>query len=274
MALPLLPLALLGGSVALPFIAQALWGGGKEVQPRYPWETSLGRETLDLIRAFQPTEYTGQLTVPITPTEQALAQALAQPLYLTPAKQYLLDALSGQYLRPETHPYLQAMTQEIQRQTETAINRALDDVLARTQRAGIPGGSAEQNLRQRVAQEVAGQTAGQLAQLYGGLYEAERQRQQALLPMYLQYALAPQQQALAGLSAQQYLRQAMLQNLLLPYQEWQRYRQEMMLPITARMQLLGMPATYPQYRLPDWYYWLAPLSQGLATAGGYMLGRA
>lgn len=266
-------IALAGAGLLLPFIAQALWGGGKEIEPRYPWETSLGRETLDIIRQFQPTSYTGQLTIPIMPTEQILAQALARPLYLAPAQQYIADVLGGRYLRPEEQPYLQTLRQEIERQAETATRQALEDIVSKTQQAGIPGSSAEQTMRQRVAQEIARQTTEQLGRLYGGFYEAERQRQAQMLPIYLQYALAPTQQALAGLQGQQYLRQALLQNILLPYQEWMRTRQEALIPIQARLQMLGMPAEYPQYRLPDWYYWVSPLSQMLTLSGGYMARR-
>lgn len=268
-----LGLILAGVGVGLPILGALFGGGAQRVEPIYPWTTALGREVSEIIGRVTPQMYPGQLTLPISPTEQMLAQALAQPLDLMPAQEYISRALAGEYLRPESQPYLRAMEQAIGREARRATRRAVEEMAGQVQRAGVPGGSAEGVLRQRIAESVAQQTAGQLAQLYGGLYEAERQRQQALLPIYLQYALAPQQQALTGLQAQQYLRQAMLQNILLPYQEWQRYRQEQMLPIQLRLQLMGQQAFYPQYRMPDWYYWLAPLSETAMAGAGYLLGR-
>lgn len=267
-----LGLILTGASIALPFIAQAFGGGAKEIRPTYPWETPIGQRIFDILS--QPAQmYTGPLTVPITPQEQALVAALSRPLSLDlePARSYMIRALSGEYLRPERQPYLQALTQAIETARQRTLGQALDEISSAVQKAGIPRGSAEANLRQRAAESIMQQTAGQLAQLYGGIYEAERQRQQQLLPIFLQYALAPTQQALAGLQAQQYLRQAMLQNILLPYQEWQRYRQEQLLPLQAYMQMLQIPATYPMYRPPDWYYYVAPASEMLGMAGGYLL---
>lgn len=268
-----LSLILAGIGIGLPILGALFGGGAQRIEPIYPWTTELGREISRAIGGVTPQMYPGQLTLPITPTEQALAQALAQPLYLAPAQDYIARALAGEYLRPEAQPFLRAMEQAVRSAGERATRRALEDMAGQLQRANIPGGSAEGVLRQRVAESVAQQTAGQLAQLYGGIYEAERQRQQALLPIYLQYALAPGQQALAGLQAQQYLRQAMLQNILLPYQEWQRYRQEQLLPLQLRLQLIGQPAYYPQYRMPDWYYWITPLSEAAMLGAGYAAGR-
>lgn len=267
-----LGLILTGASALLPFIAQAIGGGAREIKPRYPWETPIGQQVLDILR--QPAQfYPGQLTLPLTPQEIALAEALSRPLALDlePARSYMIRALAGEYLRPETQPYLQALTGAINTARERTLRQAIDEIGGAVQRAGVPKGSAEANLRQRAAESIMQQTAGQLAQLYGGIYEAERQRQQQLLPIYLQYALAPSQQALAGLQAQQYLRQAMLQNILLPYQEWQRYRQEQLLPLQTYMQMLQLPVTYPTYRPPDWLYYVSPLSETLATAGGYLM---
>jgi hypothetical protein len=264
---------LTASSVALPLLARWLTGEGvSEVQPRYVWETPVGQELLRRVLEYQPGVYTGALQVPITPTETTLAQALAQPLNLLAGQQYISDVLAGRYLRPEQQPYLQAMAQEIQRQAGELVRQAGDVVRSQTARAGIPGGSVEQQMMRQATENIARQVAGQLASLYGGIYQQERGLQQQMVPYYLQYALAPTQQAMTGLQAQQYLRQAMLQNILLPYQEFQRREQAGLVPLQYLYGLATAQPRYPQYRLPEWYYYIMPLSQTLSTAGGYMMG--
>jgi hypothetical protein len=264
---------LTAGSAVLPFLARWLTGEGvSEVQPRYVWETPVGQELLRRVLEYQPGVYTGALEVPITPTETTLTQALAQPLNLLAGQQYISDVLGGRYLRPEQQPYLQAMAQEIQRQAGELVRQTGDIVRSQTARAGVPGGSVEQQMMRQATENIARQVAGQLASLYGGIYQQERGLQQQMIPYYLQYALAPTQQAMAGLQGQQYLRQAMLQNILLPYQEFQRREQAGLVPLQYLYGLATAQPHYPQYRLPDWYYYIMPISQALSTAGGYMLG--
>jgi len=275
MVAPAIGAGMLALGALAPFLGRWITGKGvEEVKPTYAWETPVGEELLKRVLAYEPGVYTGALEVPITSTETALAQALAQPLSLLAGQQYISDVLAGRYLRPEQQPYLQAMTQEIQRQAGELVRQAGDIVRSQTARAGLPSGSVEQQMMRQATENIARQVSGQLAGLYGGIYQQERGLQQQMIPYYLQYALAPTQQALAGLQGQQYLRQAMLQNILLPYQEFQRREQARLVPLQYLYGLATTQPTYPQYRLPEWYYYTMPISQMLGTVGGYLLGKA
>ena len=111
----------------------------------------------------------------------------------------LTKTFRGDYLNPETNPYL--------RQTYDAASRALTDeysgstaptIMSEALRAKAFGSSAHQEYADRAKYQL-GQNLSDLAtSIYGGNYSQERDRQltaQQLMPAYQQSALFPQQAA-------------------------------------------------------------------------------
>lgn len=275
MVSPLLIAGGIAGTLAMPWLLRQLFGSPyEEVRPTYPWETALGRELMARLLTYTPPAYMGALEVPLTPTELSLAQALATPVDVGTARRVIEETLAGRYLDVTAQPFVQAMAQEIQRRASEQARQTMDVLASQVGRAGVVGGSAHQRLAQQVAERVAEQTAGQLAQLYGGLYAQERARQLQAVPLALQTAVLPLQQAQAGLQAQQYLRQAMLQNILLPYQEFVARRQLEIEPLRYLTTLATAQPIYPMYRPSDIYAWLYPMAQIGGTMIGYGLSGA
>ena len=120
--------------------------------------------------------------------------------------QQLQQTLQGQYLSPESNPYLQstynAAADAMTNQYQQAIAPSL---MAQAQQGGVMGGSA-MNEQQAYNQFSLGQNLSDLAsQIYGGNYAAERGNQLAGLGMVGagQQALAQPGQQLLGVEALQ-----------------------------------------------------------------------
>lgn len=119
-----------------------------------------------------PQQYSGNTVVPFAPqTEQALQgiqNRATQGSPLTRAGQgYATDTLSGKYLDPSSNPYLDATFNKAAQSTQASLEG---------QFAGT-GRNVAASLPQRTDM-----LSGLATSIYGGAYDAERNRQQGVLP--------------------------------------------------------------------------------------------
>lgn len=139
---------------------------------------------------------------------------------LVPALQQMEATLSGNYLNPQSNPYLSATyneaAQPIVQQYRDAIAPGIQAEFAH---AGSFGGSAQQQTEGLAQQGLANALGNLATNLYGGAYEQGLQNQikeQSLLPSLLAASFTPSQALLnlGGLSQQQQQSQlnAALQN--------------------------------------------------------------
>lgn len=153
-----------------------------------------------------------QKVAPFNPTQQAgldyLTGSAGQSAQLAGAgANQVQQTLGGQYLSPDSNPYLaatgDALTRALTNQYKLATAPSL---MAQAQQGGNLRGSAF-NEQQAANQFGLGQNISDtLAQLYGGNYEAERARQQQAVGMIpgVQGAIqAPGQQLLGAGTLQQ-----------------------------------------------------------------------
>lgn len=128
------------------------------------------------IPAFQ-----GQFTAPITANEQALLGSLMGQGQ--DRSNYLGGVISGQYLTPDSNPYLRAFSDAANRQTTEQYEEVATRVLPSTfnlagHNLGYGGSSAFDRAHAIEARGFANALADTNARIYAGAYESERGRQQ------------------------------------------------------------------------------------------------
>ena len=125
-----------------------------------------------------PQQYPGSTVVPFSQqTEQAMAGVQNRALSGSPvnaaANQYMTDMLSGRYLSPDSNPWLEQTYNRAAQATRSQLD---------SQFAGA-GRDIEAQLPAR-----ADQLNNLATSIYGGAYDAERGRQNAMLPFAPQIA--------------------------------------------------------------------------------------
>jgi len=136
--------------------------------------------------SLQPLEYyPGQSVAdfdPLTLQAQQLTadRALAGSPLLAAAQEQNLASVRGDYLSPESNPYLRSTYDQAAQAVGENFNRiALPGIESRFARAGQLGSSQLLGARQ-IATESLGRSLGELAtNIYGGAYDAERGRQES-----------------------------------------------------------------------------------------------
>lgn len=120
-----------------------------------------------------------------------MGRAMAGSPVLNAAQGNLYNTLQGQYLSPGSNPYLSGMYDAAaRRMTQTYGESTQPQTDAAFSRAGAFGGSAHRLLQAQQSRDLQQGLGDLAAQMYGGQYEAERQKQ-------LQAALVAPQMAQA-----------------------------------------------------------------------------
>jgi hypothetical protein len=142
------------------------------------------------VAGFSPEQLAGQ--------EMMAGRALRGNQLVPGAESEIGRTISGEYLNPESNPYLSAN-----------VNRALSDVtrqyqssvapnaMAQFQRGGAFGGSAHQEYMQNQERALGDTLGGIASQMYGQNYAQERQNQLGALNLADRYGNADYQDALA-----------------------------------------------------------------------------
>lgn len=132
-----------------------------------------------------PTTGSRATVSPLTPQTRNLVGRVTnlanQPNILNPAERYARASMSGQYLSPESNPYLADMvtaaSQAARDQFLTSSIPGLSSQFGRSGRTGSPGmANAFENLSAGYGRGIADIATN----LYGTAYENERQRQQQM----------------------------------------------------------------------------------------------
>jgi len=142
------------------------------------------------VAGFSPEQMAGQ--------EMIANRAIAGNPLLNQANQQIGRTMQGDYLRPESNPYLQAnVNQALGDITRNYQQSVLPSTMAQFQRSGAFGGSAHQEALEG-QQRALGSTMGNVAsQMYGQNYAQERQNQMAATGMADRYGSAEYQDAMA-----------------------------------------------------------------------------
>lgn len=185
-------------------------GGGKETvtQVQGPpefvrpyWEANiLGGQQL----AQRPLQlYGGQGVAGFSPEQLAGMEmmsnrALQGNQLIGQANQQLSRTMAGDYLRPESNPYLQAnVNQTLGDVTKQFQSGPMANAMAQFQRGGAFGGSAHQEYLQNQQRQLTDQLGGIASQMYGQNYAQERQNQLGAAGMADRYGNADYQDAMA-----------------------------------------------------------------------------
>lgn len=178
---------------------QAPWGP-QQAPLKYGWE-----QARNLYNTGGPQYYPSSTVTPFGSTTTAALSQYAQlagagnPIS-GPAQNMLAGTLQGDYLSPQSNPYLQAMSDAANRQTTRQYSQAVaPGIGAQFDSAGRYGSDLYQNQMDQSRDTLARSLGETNAQLYGQAYENERVRQMQGLDM------APQTAQLGYFDASQLL---------------------------------------------------------------------
>lgn len=172
--------------------------------------------------------YTGQLTAGMTPLQlQALQTAGAPGMagtagFMGAGQTLLGETLGGRFMDVAQTPYVQDITSAMTRQIQELMGGGQDVLAGQAQRAGIGGASPYMTQSRLLQERGMGQLGEQLSGLYGGIYQAERGRQQQALGMVPGMAMLPFQQAQAQFGLGEAARGIGQAGLTAQYQDWLR----------------------------------------------------
>lgn len=159
--------------------------GGQQLSQR-PLELYGGQG----VAGFSPEQLAGQ--------EMMTNRALQGNPLIGQANQQLSSTMAGDYLRPESNPYLQANVNQalgdVSKQFQTG---PMANAMAQFQRGGAFGGSAHQEYMQGQQKQLGDTLGGIASQMYGQNYAQERQNQIGATGMADRYGNADYQDALA-----------------------------------------------------------------------------
>lgn len=111
--------------------------------------------------------------------DQVRQRAMSGSPVVNAAQQQQLDTINGQYLDPNTNPYLQqTYDQAADRVTDSFARGTAAQTDARFARAGAFGGSAWNEMQGANQQALGDSLGGLAANIYGNNYANERSRQQ------------------------------------------------------------------------------------------------
>lgn len=114
-----------------------------------------------------------------TAMDQVRHRAMSGSPVVNAAQQQQLDTINGQYLNPDTNPYLQqTYDQAADRVTDSFARGTAAQTDARFARAGAFGGSAWNEMQGANQQALGDSLGGLAANIYGNNYANERSRQQ------------------------------------------------------------------------------------------------
>lgn len=142
------------------------------------------------VAGFSPEQLAGQ--------EMMVNRALQGNPLIGQANQQISRTMAGDYLRPESNPYLQANVDralgDVSKQFQTG---PMANAMAQFQRGGAFGGSAHQEYMQGQQRQLGDTLGGIASQMYGQNYAQERQNQIGATGMADRYGNADYEDALA-----------------------------------------------------------------------------
>jgi len=172
-------------------------------------ESLLARSTELSNAPFNP--YPGQRLAPVTGEQEmglnmTTNRALAGSPVMNAASQNAVQTLNGDFLRPESNPYLKSTVDDAMGQVQSRVNSQFN-------RPGAFGGSAHQELLTRSLGQVANDA-------YGQNYAAERAAQQRMSALAPQFAQQDYTDAQALLGVGDVRRQANQDVLNMQYEDF------------------------------------------------------
>lgn len=130
-----------------------------------------------------------QTNIPLAaiPLVEALAarglEELHRPALTSAGIDNLTKTQRGEYLTPETNPYILGVGQNIRRVGEETMQSALGDIRSKFALSGMGGSGAELAVLADAARRASEDIASQVGQLYANQYAAERGLQMSSLPL-------------------------------------------------------------------------------------------
>mgnify|MGYP001558742778 CR=1 FL=1 len=125
---------------------------------------------------------------------------LSKYMYDTPARaageQQILSTVGGEYLRPESNPYLQSTADAISRNALEFLQKGIGSTDSTLSRAGKLYSTQGQQLRDELTRKTTQDVTDRLTGLFGGNYATERRLQAGAAPQAIQVSDYPLDTAL------------------------------------------------------------------------------
>lgn len=235
--------------------------------------TPSGYNPYQFMPSFQQFQRPDSPVAGLTPEEEFLRQyQMGQLLGEHPgedtAYNQLMSTVGGDYLSPETNPFLGQIINALGNDTANQLNRGVNDILSRAGTAGALGGSRSALMQGTAAGEATRGFNTNISDLLNKNYQNERQLQLGAIPELLSVENAPTQrtgQAMGLADIPRNMQQALIDAQM---QEWLRQQNERFLPIQVGQSVMGqrmgqqIPIVQPQ-QSP--YAGLGQLAQGVGS---------
>lgn len=208
-----------------------------------------------------------------TPEEEFLRQyTMGQLLGDQPGRDaaynMLYNTVNGDYLSPESNPFLGQQINAIGEDTANQLNRSVNDILSRAGTGGALGGSRSALMQGTAAGEATRGFNTNVTNMLNENYQRERGLQLGAVPGLLQTEGLPIQQSLQAMQLAGVPREFQQQLINAQMQEWLRQQSERYLPVQVGQSVMGqrmgqqIPIVQPQQ---NWMQGLGSLAQGAGS---------
>lgn len=208
-----------------------------------------------------------------TPEEEYLRQfMMGQLLGDHPGENAAYDELystvSGDYLHPDSNPYLTESINALGADTTNQLNNSINQILSRAGTGGALGGSRSALMQGQAGGESVRGFNETVANLLNSNYQQERNRQQGAIPGLVGLDNAPTARTGEAMGLAGVPRQFEQQNINARMGEWLRQQNERLLPLQTGQSILGqrmgqtVPIVQPQQST---LAGLGQLGQGLGS---------
>lgn len=263
-----------GGSVrSMGDIFSNISGGG---DINFGGNTPEGFNPYQFMPSFSNFQRPSSPVAGLTPEEEFLRQyAMGQLTGAQPGQDLafneLFNTVSGDYLSPESNPFLGQQINALGALTSDRMNQNINQILDRAGVSGALGGSRAALMQGEMAGDVTNDFNKTISDMLSQNYQTERGRQLGAIPGLLTTEQAPIAQIIQAMGLAGVPREMEQRNIDANMAEWGRMQNERLLPIQTAQSILGqrmgqtVPIVQPQG---------SPLS-GLASllqGGGALMG--
>ena len=233
---------------------------------------------------FQPTvqnlQRPNRAFLPLSDEEEAMRQYIMGSLLgARPGEDVayneLFNTVSGDYLHPQSNPYLSEQIDVIGTESTDRLNESINQILARAGTAGAFGGSRSALMQGQAAGETGRAFDQIIADLLSSNYQRERGLQLASIPGLLEVEGMPTQRATQAMGVAGIPRGIEQQENMYRLQELMRQQNERLMPLQVGQSILGqlMGQTIPIANQGGGLAGLGSLLTGVGNLAGSSLGQ-
>lgn len=232
-----------------------IYGGGQGMQ--FDQNTPQGYNPYQFMPAFQQYQRPDSPVAGDTPESEFLRQYMMGQLTgehpgQNAAYDELMRTVQGDYMNPETNPYMTESINALGADTTQQLNKGVNDILSRAGVGGALGGSRAALMQGQAAGETTRGFNEAVANMLNQNYQQERGRQLQSIPGLLGVENLPIEQAGQARALADRPRELQQQLINAQMQEWLRQQSERLLPLQTGQSVLGqrmgqtIPIVQPQ----------------------------